>query len=62
MSRVDELPVNEEQKDGCLLTVKENGDRKLSFNCKLVVEFSNKSTQVSIESILDMEMLLYCIL
>ncbi|XP_031565846.1 deleted in lung and esophageal cancer protein 1-like [Actinia tenebrosa] len=46
LSRVDELPVNKEQEDGSLLTVKENGDRKLFFNRKLVVEFSNKSTQV----------------
>ncbi|KAK3726413.1 hypothetical protein QZH41_019666, partial [Actinostola sp. cb2023] len=45
LSRVHELPANDEL-DGCFLAVTDTGQRTMTFKTDLVVEFSNKTTQV----------------
>lgn len=44
--KVNEMPIEQEQEEGTLLTTREDGDRILVFKQDLTVQFSNNSTQV----------------
>ncbi|XP_015773213.1 PREDICTED: deleted in lung and esophageal cancer protein 1-like [Acropora digitifera] len=43
--KVNEIPIDQEQEEGTLLTTTEDGDRMLIFKQDLTVQFSNNSTQ-----------------
>lgn len=43
--KVNEIPIDQEQEEGTLLTTTEDGDRILIFKQDLTVQFSNNSTQ-----------------
>ena len=44
--KVNEIPIDQEQEEGTLLTTTEDGGRILIFKQDLTVQFSNNSTQV----------------